>query len=192
MFHTDSLDSSLRHLRPSNCALFTVHFDPVEPQLRPAAPLTMGQYLFFREAIAFARRAHHGQKRLDGRAFLSHPLAVLQILLTTSPDLPHNAYVASLLHDTIEDGCACHKEISGAFGQEVADVVLALSRPRRTGKSTDADREARYIRQMTEANARYPYVLLIKLADRLHNLETAHFLPREKRVTLREETAELY
>jgi len=152
----------------------------------------MGQYLSFREAIAFARRAHHGQRRLDGRAFLSHPLAVLQILLTASPHLPHDAYVASLLHDTIEDGCTCHKEISGVFGEEVADVVLALSRPKRTGKSTDAEREARYIRQMTEANARYPYVLLIKLADRLHNLETAHFLPKEKQATLREETAELY
>jgi len=152
----------------------------------------MSLFLSYREAIAFARRAHLGQQRLDGRAYFSHPMAVMQILLTASGELPREAYIAALLHDTIEDGRADAREIAATFGEEVADVVLALTRPKKTGRHADPDREPMYIRQMMEANARYPYVLLIKLADRLHNLETAHFLPQERRAALRAETAELY
>jgi GTP pyrophosphokinase len=151
----------------------------------------MEQFLSLRDAIVFARRAHDGQRRLDGRAFLSHPLAVLQILLTASPDLPQNVLTAGLLHDTLEDGNATEEQITSSFGEEVKDVVKALTRPWQTYIQDHRKREELYILQMIEANIHYPYVLLIKMADRLHNLETAHFLPRERQEILIHETLTL-
>ncbi len=170
----------------------TCHLDNEDACPQPATPLTMGQYLSFRDAISFARRAHHGQRRLDGRSFLSHPLAVLQILRTASQDLPQEAYFAGLLHDTVEDGKARLVDIHAKFGENVAIAVDVLTRPKRNRKTRACDHEEAYLARMIRANTNLPWILLIKMADRLHNLETAQFLPAEKRAFLFEETAELY
>ena len=201
-FHTDLLESplhSLRHrrsrtpwLRPRTCTLFTSHVDVAPPDQVPAAPLTMGQFLTFRSAIAFARRAHAGQRRLDGRAYLSHPLAVLQILLTASQHLPQDAYIAGLLHDTVEDGQARLEHIHAEFGEDVATAVDALTRPERPHKADRRAHEEAYLARMIQVNAQLPYVLIIKMADRLHNLETAHFLPVARKDGLHHETLTLF
>jgi GTP pyrophosphokinase len=154
----------------------------------------MAQFLTHRHAIAFARRAHEGQRRLDGRAYLSHPLAVLQILLSACPDLPQSAYTAALLHDTIEDGQATADEVVEHFGAEVAEIVMALTRHVNEGHGggrTPCTKE-QYLARLLAAHEKHPTVFLIKIADRLHNLETAHFLPAPRRQALVSETVTLY
>jgi len=152
----------------------------------------MGDYLNYRDAIGFARRAHEGQKRADGRPYVSHPLAVLQILRTTSMDLPPAAYVAALLHDTVEDGKATLLEIRSAFGEETADAVDALTRGERPKHASVLTHEQAYLDRMITMHERLPYILLVKMADRLHNLETAHFLAPGRRQALLHETVTLY
>ncbi len=158
----------------------------------PAAPLTLSDYFTLRDAITFARSAHAGQKRADGRAYLSHPLAVLQILRSVSMKLPYGAYVAALLHDTVEDGKATLPQIRATFGNEVEAAVDALTRPKRPKGVSIDDHERDYLAQMVEANTLIPYVLHIKMADRLHNLETAHFCAPAYRQALFNETSALY
>lgn len=187
-----SLDhTSLSHRLPK---YVYVHcdVDPNAAPLLPAAPLTMERFLTFRSAIAFARRTHDGQRRASGSDFVSHPLAVLQILLSTSSSLPHNAYVAGLLHDTLEDGKTSRQDLRDTFGREVEEAVAALTRPKAGGKAHDLENERIYLEQLVQANERYPYVLLIKLADRLHNMETAQFLPPDRRKILFANTLTLY
>jgi len=178
--------------RPQTYALLTCDIDLRSPKLLPAVPLTMQRFLAFRDAIGFAQRAHRGQLRLDGRAFVSHPLAVLQLLLAASIDLPHAAYVAALLHDTAEDGTVSIADIRSSFGDDVADAVEALTRPAKSVGESAQDCEEAYLSQLVAANARLPFVLLIKMADRLHNLETAQFLPPQRREALMHETAIFY
>lgn len=180
------------HHRPEAYTLVTCHLDPLVPALVPAAPLTVSDYLTYRDAVAFARSAHAGQKRADGRAYLSHPLAVLQILRSVSLSLPYGAYIAALLHDTVEDGHATVQQIRDAFGDETADVVAALTRPMRPKGIGILEHEQTYLDQMATANEQIPYVLLLKMADRLHNLETSHFCAPAYRQVLLDETASLY
>jgi len=180
------------HHRPQECSVVTCHLDPLVPSLVPAPPLTLNDYLTYRDAIGFARRAHAGQKRADGRPFVSHPLATLQILRTASMDLPPAAYVAALLHDTVEDGRATIAQIRAAFGDEVSEAVDALTRSKQPKSQSILAHEQAYLDQMTTMHERLPYVLLIKMADRLHNLETAHFLAPGRRQALLHETMTLY
>jgi len=189
--HTVSLDTSYQQ-RPFPCTIVTCHLDPLVPSFAPATPLTMGDYLNYRDAISFARRAHEGQKRADGRPFVSHPLAVLQILRTTSMDLPPAAYVAALLHDTVEDGKSTLAQIRAAFGEETADAVDALTRGAKPKNVNVLTHEQAYLDRMITIHERLPYILLVKMADRLHNLETAHFLAPGRRLALLHETVTLY
>lgn len=152
----------------------------------------MGRFLAFRDAIAFARRAHDGQKRADGRVYVSHPLAVLQLLLSASADLPHDAYVSALLHDCVEDGQSTVDKVFSSFGEDIAAAVSALTRsPRPTG-AKEEEHEMTYISQLAAANEQLPYVLLVKMADRIHNLETAYYLPSARRKKLLDQTVSLY
>ncbi|GEM_PF-1355166 len=202
-----NLDHTPLQLRPTTLTLtLTLTLDPAPP---PAAPLTMERFLALRAAIAFARRIHEGQQRMSGCAFVSHPLAVLQILLSADTSLPREAYVAGLLHDALEDGQANSRELRSLFGKEVEAAVRALSRPEKPHSGfapagatprfclfdqseSRTDHEREYLAQMVLANELIPYVLLIKMADRLHNVETSHFLSPERSRALLSETATLY
>lgn len=184
--------ATIRHHRPSECTIIACHVEPLVPSFTPAIPLTMGDLLTYRDAFRFARRAHAGQKRADGRAFVSHPLAVLQILRSVSDALPHAAYVTALLHDTVEDGQATEKDVRTAFGDETAEAVAALTRPDRPRGTSVPAHERAYLNRMADVHARLPYVLHVKMADRLHNLETAHVLASARRQALLHETATLY
>lgn len=158
----------------------------------PAVPLTMERFLDFRDAISFARSAHAGQLRLSGGDFISHSLAVLQILQSASNDLPVSAYKAAILHDTMEDSKVTRAEIKSSFGEEIATVVTALTRSACRGRAHDPANEKKYIRQLISANKHHPFVLLIKLADRLHNLETSQYLPLDRQQILFENTSKIY
>ncbi|MEI8230477.1 MAG: HD domain-containing protein [Candidatus Peregrinibacteria bacterium] len=159
----------------------------------PEPSLLFGEYFStFREAIDFARIMHEGQRRLDGLPFLSHPIAVLQIVLSASKRLPRSAYVSAILHDVLEDGPTSREEIAEIFGERTAEIVAAVTRPRSPHRRFVLLHEAAYLMQMRRATVRNPAVLLVKMADRLHNLRTSEFLPRERRAALIEQTAELY
>jgi GTP pyrophosphokinase len=107
-------------------------------------------------------------------------------------ELPPAAYVTALLHDTVEDGGATIGQIRAEFGDEVAEAVNALTRPRRPKGRSVQEHERDYLAQMAEANTHIACVLHIKMADRLHNLETAHFCASAYRQALLTETATLY
>ncbi|MDD5041029.1 MAG: HD domain-containing protein [Candidatus Peribacteraceae bacterium] len=180
------------HHRPPTCTIVTCHLDPLVPSFTPAIPLTLSSYLTYKDAIAFTRLAHAGQKRADGRAFVSHPLAVLQILRSVSTELPHAAYMTALLHDTVEDTETTVGQIRTTFGDETATAVDALTRRKRPKGKGVVEHERDYLARMAQIHRHLPYVLLIKMADRLHNLETAHFCAPAYRQALLQETATLY
>lgn len=170
----------------------TCRLAPLVPPPASAPPLTLGDAFDYRDAILFARQTHAGQKRADGRPFITHPLATLQILRSASTELPLPAYVAALLHDTVEDGRATIALIRRNFGPDAADAVDALTRSERPARVSALVHERAYLDRMAVAHERLPFVLHIKMADRIHNLETAHFLAPGRRRALRDQTATLY
>ncbi|HAS33976.1 TPA: hypothetical protein DCS34_01540 [Candidatus Peribacteria bacterium] len=157
----------------------------------PAQNATTNRFASLQHALVLAHRAHGGQRRLDGSSFIGHPLAVFQLLMNAAPLLPAAASIAALLHDTMEKSGVNKRQLELQFGQEVADVVEALTRKQHTGAPSRAQ-EHEYLLRLTRVNELYPYALLIKLADRIHNIETCHFLPADRRDQLLTVTRDLY
>lgn len=143
-------------------------------------------------ATAIATRAHRGQKRADGAAFIEHPLAVIEILMSSSTHLPSNVYAAAVLHDVLEDTELTYADLVRKVGRPIATVVLGLTRPRQMPRESQPAQEMRYLRQMRTVQTLEPCALLIKMADRIHNLETKEALPRQRRDELLHETRTLY
>jgi GTP pyrophosphokinase len=145
---------------------------------------------FIREAIKFSRAAHRGQTRQSGDPYISHPVAVARIL--TALHLDTNAIIAALLHDVLEDTKVTAEEIAEKFGQPVAELVDGLSKLERIRFETREDAEAENFRKMLLAMARDVRVILIKLADRLHNMRTLESMPHDKCERIARETMEIY
>lgn len=143
-------------------------------------------------ATAVATKAHHGQSRADGSSYIEHPLAVSRILMEASTHLPSAAYAAAVLHDVLEDSDISYSDLAERVGRTVASAVLALTRPPRNPEESFLAAEQRYLSQLRTGNALQPYILLVKMADRIHNLETALALPRARREVLIAATAALY
>jgi guanosine-3',5'-bis(diphosphate) 3'-pyrophosphohydrolase len=138
-------------------------------------------------AFDVAARCHAGQRRKSGDPYITHPLAVATILANLGMDT--TTLVAALLHDTIEDTDYTLEEIRAEFGDEVALLVDGVTKLDAV-KLGDAAK-AETIRKMVVAMAKDPRVLVIKLADRLHNMRTLTFLPREKQEQKAKETLEI-
>ncbi len=143
-----------------------------------------------REAIAFSRAAHEGQLRRSGEPYVTHPIAVARILTTLHIDV--QAIVAALLHDVVEDTPVTSDDIAAKFGQPVAELVEGLSKLDRLKFVTREDAQAENFRKMLLAMARDVRVILIKLADRLHNMRTLESMSREKCERIARETMEIY
>lgn len=143
-------------------------------------------------AIRFASGAHAGQCREDGTPYIEHPLAVLRLLWQCSMDLPFEAYVAAILHDVLEDTHVTYKGILETAGADVAAMVRALTKDHAYYALNPDVREYAYLHRLEEISAVYPSVLLIKMMDRLHNIQTAEALPLERRRRLFIETQEIY
>jgi len=124
---------------------------------------------YVREAIAFGRAAHQGQKRQSGDPYISHPIAVARTLTTLHLDV--QAIIAALLHDVVEDTEVTAKQVAEKFGAPVAELVDGLSKLDRIQFETLEDAQAENFRKMLLAMARDVRVILIKLADRLHNID---------------------
>ncbi|MDX8385060.1 MAG: bifunctional (p)ppGpp synthetase/guanosine-3',5'-bis(diphosphate) 3'-pyrophosphohydrolase [Gallionella sp.] len=143
-----------------------------------------------REAIEFSVLAHEGQTRQSGDPYVTHPIAVARILTPLRVDV--QAIIAALLHDVVEDTNVTTEEVSEKFGKPVAELVEGLSKMDKLEFETQEDAQAENFRKMLLAMARDVRVILIKLADRLHNMQTLEAMQPEKRERIARETMEIY
>ncbi len=142
------------------------------------------------KAYVYAMRAHGHQKRASGDPYFGHPLEVAAIL--TELKLDDATIVAAMLHDTIEDTDATREEIDRLFGTEIGALVEGLTKIKKLDLVSKRAAQAENLRKLLLAISDDVRVLLVKLADRLHNMRTLHFVPPEKRTRIAEETLDIY
>ena len=142
------------------------------------------------EAYQFSDTAHQGQFRKSGHPYISHPIAVAEIVANWHLDA--QAVMAALLHDVMEDTAVSKEQIAERFGKPVAELVDGLSKIDRIEFQSQADAQAENFRKMLLAMARDVRVILIKLADRLHNMRTLAAVTPERRRGIARETLEIY
>jgi RelA/SpoT family (p)ppGpp synthetase len=142
------------------------------------------------EAYQFSSSAHQGQFRKSGHPYISHPIAVAEIVADWQLDA--QAVMAALLHDVMEDTEVSKQQITERFGKPVAELVDGLSKLDRIEFQSQADAQAENFRKMLLAMARDVRVILIKLADRLHNMRTLEAVNAETRRRVARETMEIY
>ncbi len=143
-----------------------------------------------RQAYVFSREAHCNQKRVAGTPFIGHPMAVASIL--ADMHLDYKAVVAGLLHDTVEDAGITVDDIRDIFGDDVAFMVNALTKLEKIQFKTKEDAQAENFRKMFLAMSEDIRVILIKFADRLHNMRTLEYLPPDKQKLIAMETLEIF
>ncbi|MCC1497450.1 bifunctional GTP diphosphokinase/guanosine-3',5'-bis pyrophosphate 3'-pyrophosphohydrolase [Alcanivorax sp. 1008] len=141
-------------------------------------------------AYEFAERAHEGQYRRSGDPYITHPLAVANILIDMHMD--HESLMAALLHDVLEDCGVGKDQLAAQFSPEVAELVDGVSKIAQIKFESKAEQQAENLRKMMLAMTRDIRVILVKLADRLHNMRTLHVMPPEKRKRIALETMEIY
>jgi GTP diphosphokinase / guanosine-3',5'-bis(diphosphate) 3'-diphosphatase len=141
-------------------------------------------------AYIYAMKAHGSQTRASGEAYFNHPLEVAAILAEMRLDTA--TIVAALLHDTVEDTEATHQEIVDKFGEEIASLVDGLTKIKKLDMVTKEATQAENLRKLLLAMSRDVRVLLVKLADRLHNMRTLHHMKPDKRQRIAQETMEIY
>ena len=142
------------------------------------------------KAYVYSAKVHQGQVRLSGEPYLSHPLEVAHILTQMKMDVI--SVVAGLLHDTIEDTGAELSEIERLFGKETANIVDGVTKISKMKFSDSEERQAENMRKMILAMATDIRVIIVKLADRLHNMQTLGFQPPEKQRLIARETLDIY
>ena len=143
-----------------------------------------------RRAYHFARQAHQEQKRLSGEPYITHPLAVAHVLVMMHMD--HECIMAGLLHDVIEDTEVNREVIAAEFSEEVALLVDGVSKLAKATFETKQHAQAESLRKMLLAMSEDIRVIIVKLADRLHNMRTLRHLGPEKRRRIAEETLDIY
>lgn len=142
------------------------------------------------KAYVYAMRAHGSQKRASGEAYFSHPLEVAAIL--TELKLDDATIIAALLHDTIEDTETTKSEIDDLFGPEIGSLVDGLTKIKRLDLVSKEAAQAENLRKLLLAISNDIRVLLVKLADRLHNMRTLGFMPEHKKTRIAQETMDIY
>lgn len=153
--------------------------------------LDRDQQDFIQKAYLFAKQAHEGQRRYTQEPYITHPVAVATILADTMR-MDYQSIIAALLHDVLEDTDVTKQAIVQRFGEEIAELVDGVSKLTQIEFNTLAEAQAENFRKMLLAMARDIRVILVKLADRLHNMRTIQALPPEKRRRIALETLEIY
>ena len=144
-----------------------------------------------RSAFEFANKAHEGQLRKDNSPFVTHPLAVAQIV-AEELHLDSESIAAALLHDTIEDTAATHEQIAELFSPTIANLVEGVSKLTRVHYTSKAEEQMENLRKMLLAMSKDIRVILIKISDRLHNMRTMEYQTPEKQKQKSFETMEIY
>jgi GTP pyrophosphokinase len=155
------------------------------PKYQPGADIDLIQ-----RAYRFSEVSHQGQQRASGEPYLSHPLEVANLLVDFKMDV--TTVTAGLLHDVLEDTAATKEDLTREFGGEIADLVDGVTKLGKLAFSSREERQAENFRKMLVAMARDLRVLMIKLADRLHNMRTLDYLPGEKARKVAQETLDIY
>ncbi len=143
-----------------------------------------------RKAYEFSARAHEGQMRQSGEPYVKHPVAVAGVLTSLKTDV--TAVVAALLHDTLEDTVATADELQREFGKEVVHLVDGVTKIGKITFKSSEEKQAENFRKMVLSMADDIRVVIIKLADRLHNMRTLEHLNEKKRQDIAQETLEIY
>lgn len=157
---------------------------------RLSSYLDTPQINLVKRAYFYAEQAHDGQKRRSGEAYITHPLAVADILAHMHMD--HQSLMAAMLHDVIEDTGISKKAIAKQFGESVADLVDGVSKLTQIEFESHAEKQAENFQKMALAMANDLRVILVKLADRLHNMRTLGAMPADKKRRIAKETLEIY
>jgi guanosine-3',5'-bis(diphosphate) 3'-pyrophosphohydrolase len=152
-----------------------------DPSLDPA---------WLESVYAVAEGAHREQRRASGESYIEHPLAVAAILADLEMD--RQTIAAALLHDVVEDTVITSEEVGERFGEEIASLVDGVTKLTRIPYQTKEDAQVENLRKMFLAMAKDIRVIIIKLADRLHNMRTLGSLPPAKQQTIAQETIEIY
>jgi GTP pyrophosphokinase len=143
-----------------------------------------------KKAYVFSAKVHQGQTRRSGEPYLVHPLETAGILAEMRLDV--SSIVTALLHDTVEDTVTTLEEIEQLFGEEVRNLVDGVTKLSKIKFTTSEEKQAENFRKMIMAMAKDIRVILIKLADRLHNMRTLEYLPEDKRFEIAKETMDIY
>jgi len=155
------------------------------PKYQPGADLDV-----LERAYRFSAASHQGQQRASGEPYLSHPLEVANLLVDFKMDV--TTVTAGLLHDVLEDTAATKADLEREFGGEIAELVDGVTKIGKLAFSSREERQAENFRKMLVAMARDLRVLMIKLADRLHNMRTLDYLPSDKAKKIAQETLDIY
>jgi GTP pyrophosphokinase len=155
------------------------------PKYQPGADLDL-----VKRAYRFSESSHRGQQRASGEPYVSHPVEVAGLLVDFKMDV--TTVTAGLLHDVLEDTETSKEDLSREFGQEIAELVDGVTKIGKLEFSSREERQAENFRKMLVAMARDIRVLMIKLADRLHNMRTLDYLTPEKRKKVADETLDIY
>ena len=143
-----------------------------------------------RKAYVFSAKVHEGQTRMSGESYMTHPMEVASILAGLKLDVP--TISTGLLHDTVEDTKTTLDEIEDIFGIEIKDLVDGVTKISKVSFSSDEEQQAENFRKMLIAMAKDIRVILIKLADRMHNMRTLQFVPEAKQKRISQETLDIY
>ena len=141
-------------------------------------------------AYLFGAHAHEGQKRVSGEPYIYHPIAVARIMCEMRMD--YKSIIAALLHDVIEDTPTLKEQLAEDFGDEVAELVDGVSKLTHLDSVSKAEQQAENFRKMMLAMVKDIRVILIKLADRLHNMRTLGAMRADKRRRIAKETIDIY
>jgi len=165
-----------------------VLFEDLVRKIKGNAPnMDLGR---IRAAYAMAKMAHSGQKRKDGSPYVTHCIAAADISVDIGLD--EDSIIAALLHDVIEDTSLTHDDIARQFGNAVADIVEGVTKLTRVQYTSKEDEQAENLRKMLLAMSKDIRVILIKIADRLHNMRTMAYQTPEKQKSKSLETMEIY
>ncbi len=155
------------------------------PRYQPGADLDL-----VRRAYAFSEEVHDGQRRMSGEPYHVHPLEVAGLLVDFKMDV--TTVTAGLLHDVLEDTATSKDILAERFGADIAELVDGVTKIGKLAFASREERQAENFRKMLVAMARDIRVLMIKLADRLHNMRTLEYLPGEKQRKIAQETLDIY